>query len=42
MLVSADVLGADMVVFDLEDAVALSEKDSARILVRNALILFFF
>lgn len=37
MLVSADVLGADMVVFDLEDAVALSEKDSARILVRNAL-----
>lgn len=37
MLISSDVLGADMVVFDLEDAVALSEKDSARILVRNAL-----
>lgn len=37
MLVSADILGADSVIYDLEDAVALDEKDSARILVRNAL-----
>lgn len=37
MLVSADILGADSIIYDLEDAVALDEKDSARILVRNAL-----
>lgn len=37
MLTTADVLGADMIVFDLEDAVALGEKDAARILVREAL-----
>lgn len=37
MLINADILGADTVVFDLEDAVSLDEKDSARILVRNAL-----
>ncbi len=37
MLISADVLGADMAVFDLEDAVTLTEKDSARLLVRNSL-----
>lgn len=37
MLVSADILGADSIIFDLEDAVALTEKDSARNLVRNAL-----
>lgn len=37
MLISADVLGADMAVFDLEDAVSLDEKDAARTLVRNAL-----
>lgn len=37
MLINADILGADTVVFDLEDAVSLNEKDSARILVRNAL-----
>lgn len=37
MLVSADILGADSVIFDLEDAVALTEKDAARTLVCNAL-----
>lgn len=37
MLVSADILGADSVIFDLEDAVALAEKDAARNLVKNAL-----
>lgn len=37
MLVSADILGADSVIFDLEDAVALSEKDAARNLVKSAL-----
>ena len=37
MLLNADVLGADSVILDLEDAVSPSEKDSARILVRNAL-----
>ncbi|UTC82533.1 HpcH/HpaI aldolase/citrate lyase family protein [Treponema denticola] len=37
MLVSADILGADSIIYDLEDAVALDEKDSARNLVRNAL-----
>lgn len=37
MLTTADVLGADTIVFDLEDAVSIREKDSARILVREAL-----
>jgi len=37
MLTSADVLGADTLVFDLEDAVSLQEKDAARTLVREAL-----
>ena len=37
MLISADILGADSVIYDLEDAVSLDEKDSARTLVRNAL-----
>ena len=37
MLSSAGALGADVVIFDLEDAVARTEKDAARILVRNAL-----
>lgn len=37
MLLNADALGADSVILDLEDAVSPSEKDSARILVRNAL-----
>ena len=37
MLVSADILGADSIIYDLEDAVSLDEKDSARTLVRNAI-----
>lgn len=37
MLLSADILGADAVILDLEDAVSLEEKDAARTLVRNAL-----
>lgn len=37
MLASAENLGSDIVIFDLEDAVAQSEKDTARVLVRNAL-----
>lgn len=40
MLMSADILGADSVIFDLEDAVALTEKDSARDLLREALKTF--
>lgn len=37
MLLNADILGADAVILDLEDAVSPAEKDSARILVRNAM-----
>ena len=37
MLINGNCLGADAVIFDLEDAVAPSEKDAARILVRNAM-----
>lgn len=37
MLLNADALGADSIILDLEDAVSPIEKDSARILVRNAL-----
>ncbi len=37
MLTSGDVLGADVLILDLEDAVALEEKDAARTLVREAL-----
>ena len=37
MLINGHYLGADAVIFDLEDAVSPSEKDAARILVRNAL-----
>ena len=37
MLINANCLGADAVIFDLEDAVSPSEKDAARILVRNTL-----
>ncbi len=40
MLQSLDILGADCVFIDLEDAVALSEKDAARILVREYLLTF--
>ncbi|MEG1548652.1 MAG: CoA ester lyase [Clostridia bacterium] len=37
MLLNADHLGADGIILDLEDAVSPFEKDSARILVRNAM-----
>jgi len=37
MLQNAGLYGADTVIFDLEDAVAISEKDSARHLVHNAI-----
>ena len=38
MLLNADYLGSDSIILDLEDAVAQAEKDSARILVRNAIL----
>lgn len=37
MLQNAGILGADSIIFDLEDAVAPREKDAARLLVGNAL-----
>ena len=37
LLMNGDILGADAVILDLEDAVSPAEKDSARILVRNIL-----
>ena len=37
LLINGDYLGADAVIFDLEDAVSPLEKDAARILVRNTL-----
>ena len=37
ILINGDALGADGVIFDLEDAVAPDQKDAARILVRNTL-----
>lgn len=37
MLISGDVLGADALIFDLEDAVSLAEKDAARALVLESL-----
>lgn len=37
MLQNAGIYGADSVIFDLEDAVAIPEKDSARNLVHNAI-----
>lgn len=37
MLINAGTLGADGVIFDLEDAVSPAEKDAARILVRNTM-----
>jgi citrate lyase subunit beta / citryl-CoA lyase len=37
MLKDAGLYGADSLMFDLEDAVAISEKDSARFLVYNAI-----
>jgi len=38
MLASSVTLGADTVIFDLEDSVAVREKEVARVLVRNALL----
>ena len=37
MLINGNCFGADAVIFDLEDAVSLQEKDAARILVRNTM-----
>ena len=37
MIINGGNLGADAVIFDLEDAVSPDEKDAARILVQNAL-----
>ena len=37
MLINGGTLGADAIIFDLEDAVAPAEKDAARILVRNTM-----
>ncbi|GLC29768.1 HpcH/HpaI aldolase/citrate lyase family protein [Clostridium omnivorum] len=37
MLQNAAILGADSIILDLEDAVSLTEKDSARVLVREAI-----
>ena len=37
IIINGEILGADAVILDLEDAVAPAEKDSARILVRNTL-----
>ena len=37
MLINGGCLGADAVIFDLEDAVSPAEKDAARILVRSAM-----
>ncbi len=39
-LLNADVYGADGIVIDLEDATAIGEKDSARILLKHALRTF--
>ncbi len=37
MLINGNCLGADALIFDLEDAVSPAEKDAARLLVRNTL-----
>lgn len=37
MLQTADVFGSDSIIFDLEDAVSITEKDSARILIKEAM-----
>lgn len=37
MLINGNCLGADAIIFDLEDAVAPDQKDAARILVRNTM-----
>ncbi len=40
MLLSSNILGADAVIIDLEDAVNTTEKDAARVLVREYLLKF--
>ncbi|MFK5279983.1 aldolase/citrate lyase family protein, partial [Lacticaseibacillus paracasei] len=40
MLRAAPIYGADAIMFDLEDAVSLKEKDTARMLVYSALKTF--
>lgn len=40
MLINVDLLESDAIIIDLEDAVSPDEKDTARILVRNALRFF--
>ena len=37
MIRNSPLFGADQVIFDLEDGVAINQKDAARLLVRNAL-----
>lgn len=37
MIRNAPLFGADQIIFDLEDGVAVNQKDAARMLVRNAL-----
>ncbi|PAB57958.1 citrate (pro-3S)-lyase subunit beta [Anaeromicrobium sediminis] len=37
MMIDANIYGADSIMFDLEDSVSLMEKDSARMLVYNAI-----
>ena len=38
MLINADIYGADTLILDVEDSVAITEKDAARHLVRQALL----
>ncbi len=38
MLINADILGADITVFDLEDSVAMTEKDTAREMLKSFLL----
>jgi citrate lyase subunit beta/citryl-CoA lyase len=37
MIRNAPLFGADSIIFDLEDSIAINQKDAARILVRNAI-----
>ena len=37
IIINGEILGADAVILDLEDAVSPTEKESARVLVRNAI-----
>ena len=37
-IVKAEIYKSDCIIYDLEDSVSIFEKDSARILVRNALM----